>query len=160
MERIKNGRIFLQDMTDGYVLNSYSRIPCIGFGTWQTPNGEVATNAVKAAIEAGYRHIDAAANYKNEEAVGKGIKDSGISREDLFVTSKVWVKNRGYAKTLASLKKTLKDLQLDYLDLFLMHLPAPSGEAYGLTDADLDKSCFPELEGDQLGNLESDGKGI
>ena len=144
MERIKNGRIFLQDMTDGYVLNSYSRIPCIGFGTWQTPNGEVATNAVKAAIEAGYRHIDAAANYKNEEAVGKGIKDSGISREDLFVTSKVWVKNRGYAKTLASLKKTLKDLQLDYLDLFLMHLPAPSGEAYGLTDADLDKyPVFP-----------------
>ena len=86
MERIKNGRIFLQDMTDGYVLNSYSRIPCIGFGTWQTPNGEVATNAVKAAIEAGYRHIDAAANYKNEEAVGKEQrirKNSCVSKEDI-----------------------------------------------------------------------------
>ena len=134
----------MKSLTDGYILNNYTKIPCIGLGTWQTPDGKTAENAVRTAIESGYRHIDAAANYKNEESVGDGIKNSGISREELFVTSKVWVKNRGYAKTVASCKKTLHDLKLDYLDLFLMHLPCPNSAASGLTEQDTDKhDIFP-----------------
>ena len=82
--------------------------------------------AVKAALKSGYRHIDAAAIYGNEIGVGKGISESGIKRADLFVTSKVWNDERGYQKTINAFAKTLADLQLDYLDLYLIHWPASS----------------------------------
>lgn len=95
-------------------------IPVIGFGTWQAPNGLITTEAVKTALLSGYRHIDAAAIYGNETFVGKAINEfmseNGINREDLFVTSKVWNTERGYDKTIAAFHKTLKDLQLEYLE--------------------------------------------
>ncbi len=103
-------------------------IPSIGFGTWQTPDGETAVEAVKCAINAGYKHIDGAAVYANETSVGKGIKESGVDRKGLFITSKVWNTERGYEKTLNAFHKTLNDLQVDYLDLYLIHWPASENQ--------------------------------
>ena len=114
----------MNHLTDTYKLRNGKEIPCVGFGTWRTPDGEVAAASVKAAIQVGYRHIDTAAIYRNEIGVGKGIAESGISREELFVTSKVWNTERGYEKTMAAFEKTLSDLGLDYLDLYLIHWPA------------------------------------
>ncbi|MCL2093477.1 MAG: aldo/keto reductase [Treponema sp.] len=110
---------------DTYKLSDGTEIPCIGFGTWQTPDGETAVNAVKAALEAGYRHIDAAAVYNNETSVGKAIRESGIPRKDIFVTSKLANSRRGYDSTVEGLNKTLSDMGLDYLDLYLIHWPNP-----------------------------------
>jgi len=99
-------------------------VPQIGYGTWQTPN-EDARKAVKTAIGVGYRHIDTAAVYGNEEGVGLGIKDSGIKREDLFLTTKVWNSERGYEKTLKAFDASLRKLSVDYVDLYLIHWPNP-----------------------------------
>ena len=99
-------------------------IPSVGFGTWQTPDGETAVAAVKTALEAGYRHIDTAAIYRNERSVGQAIEESGIDRSEIFVTSKVWTKARGYDNTMAAFEKSLGKLGLDYLDLYLIHWPA------------------------------------
>lgn len=107
-----------------YTLTNGIKIPKIGFGTWQIPNGEDAYNAVKEALSVGYTHIDTAAVYKNEESVGKAIKDSNIEREKLFVTTKLWNTERGYDNTLAAFQKSLDTLQMDYVDLYLIHWPA------------------------------------
>ena len=113
---------------DGFVLSNGTRIPCIGFGTWQTPDGQTAIDAVSHALVAGYRHVDAAAVYHNEKSVGqgiaKGLAAAGLAREDIFVTSKVWNDDRGYESTKRALHKTLDDLGLSYLDLYLIHWPA------------------------------------
>ena len=111
-------------LTDTFKLHNGVEIPCVGFGTWRAPDGETAYNAVRRAFEVGYRHIDTAAAYKNEESVGRAIKDSGIPREEIFVTSKLWNTERGYEKALAAFDKTMERLGLDYLDLYLIHWPA------------------------------------
>ncbi len=108
---------------DGHV------IPQIGLGVWQTPN-DTAVEAVKTALQAGYRHIDTAAAYRNEKGVGEGVKASGLSREDVFVTTKLWNDNQGYDETLVAAEKSLGRLGLDHLDLYLIHWPAPRKDLY------------------------------
>ena len=113
----------MNKLTDVFELSNGVKIPCIGFGTWQTPDGEVAKNSVVEAVKAGYRHIDTAFAYGNEESVGEGIKASGIARDELFVTTKHWVTMRGYEKTIEAVESSLRALGLDYLDLCLIHWP-------------------------------------
>ena len=110
-------------LTDCFELSNGVEIPCIGYGTWQTPNGGVTENCVKSALQNGYRHVDTAWIYGNEEEVGAGIKASGVAREDIFLTSKHWVTERGYEKTIAAVEASLKNLKTDYLDLYLIHWP-------------------------------------
>lgn len=114
----------MNGLSDAFILNNGLIIPCVGFGTWQTPNGKVAANSVAAAIQAGYRHIDTAAIYGNEEGVGEGIRQSGVDRKDLFVTTKLWNRDRGYEKTLRAFDASLFNLATDYVDLYLIHWPA------------------------------------
>jgi len=108
-----------------YELANKVAIPVVGFGTWQTPDGEVAKNAVKDALSAGYCHIDTAAIYQNEEGVGRGIEESGFCREDLFVTTKAWNDVHTYADAKVALATSLKKLGLNYVDLYLIHWPNP-----------------------------------
>lgn len=110
---------------NSYTLSNNVSIPELGFGTWQTPNGDVAVSAVKKALEVGYRHIDTAQGYKNEDSVGQAIKESGIPREEIFLTTKLWNKNHSYDLVLSSFEESLKKLQTDYIDLFLIHWPNP-----------------------------------
>lgn len=111
--------------TGSFQLYNQVEIPQIGFGTWQVPDGETAADAVICAIEAGYTHIDTAAVYHNEIGVGAGIRMAGAAREELFITSKLWNDVRGYEETLKAFDASLKRLNLDYLDLYLIHWPRP-----------------------------------
>lgn len=115
----------LSSLTDTYTLSNGVKIPIVGFGTWQTPDGDVARESVKAAIAAGYRHIDTAAAYGNEESVGAGIKESGVKRADLFVTTKLWNPDHGYDNAKKAIDTSLQKLGLDYVDLYLIHWPNP-----------------------------------
>lgn len=113
-------------LTDTYTLANGVQIPVIGFGTWQSADGDVAYDAVKWALAAGYRHIDTAAIYGNEASVGRAIKDAGIAREELFITTKLWNDAHSYEATQAALTKSLTTLGLDYVDLYLIHWPNPA----------------------------------
>lgn len=104
--------------------NDSHSIPQIGLGVWKTPNDSAVT-AVQAALEAGYRHIDTAAVYENEEGVGRGIRASGVARDEIFLTTKVWNENQGYDSTLRALDESLERLGQDYIDLYLIHWPSP-----------------------------------
>ena len=108
-----------------YKLANGVEIPVVGFGTWQTPDGDVAENAVLDALKAGYRHIDTAAAYGNEEGVGRGIVKSGIPREEIFVTTKLWNGIHTYEAAKTALAESLENLGLDYVDLYLIHWPNP-----------------------------------
>ncbi|WP_434121845.1 aldo/keto reductase [Salinicoccus roseus] len=114
----------MEQLTSTFKLSNGIEIPWVGFGTWQTPDGDTAVNAVKQALVSGYRHIDTAAAYKNEGSVGQAIKESGVVREDIFITSKLWNEDRGYENTKKAFENTLKELGTDYLDLYLIHWPA------------------------------------
>ncbi len=96
----------------------------IGYGTWGIENGNPTTQAVLTAMETGYRHVDTAASYGNDFAVGKAIKKCGIPREELFITNKLWMSARGFEDAIAFCKRTLKLMKLEYLDEYLIHWPA------------------------------------
>jgi len=110
-------------------LNNGVEIPILGFGVFQISDPTECERSVVDAIQTGYSHIDTAASYLNEEAVGRGIKQSGVAREKLFITTKLWIQSHGYEGTLKAFENSLKRLQLDYLDLYLIH--QPFGDVYG-----------------------------
>ncbi len=113
---------------ENYVLSNGVKIPKIGFGTWQVPDGKIAYDSVLMALKNGYRHIDTAAAYHNEESVGKAIKDFGLPREEVFVTSKLESSIKTYDGAKKAFQKTIDALGFDYLDLYLIHAPWPWNE--------------------------------
>lgn len=107
-----------------YKLNNGLEIPNIAFGTWKFPDNETTSQIIANAIESGYRYIDTAKSYENEESVGRGIKNANIKREDIIIGGKLWNDDRGYDNIIKACHKTIKTLNCDYLDIYLMHWPA------------------------------------
>ena len=112
----------IQNLQSRIPLSNGTSIPCLGFGTWKTPADDAA-RSVAEALRVGYRHIDTATAYGNEGGVGRAIAESGIPREEIFLTSKIWNPHQGYQSTLDAFSRTLDQLQTDYLDLYLIHWP-------------------------------------
>lgn len=117
----------MSGLTSYFELSNGVKIPKLGFGTFRTPDGKVCEDSVRKALEVGYRHIDTARGYQNEGSVGRAIRESGVKREDIFVTSKVWNRMRGYEKTKECFEQTMSDLGIGYLDLYLIHWPYNKG---------------------------------
>lgn len=115
----------LKDLTSTTTLHNGVKMPMLGLGVFQVEDGEEVVHSVKSALEHGYRSIDTAAIYGNEKGVGQAIEESGIDRESLFITSKLWNSDQGYESTLEAFNDTLDRLGLDYLDLYLIHWPLP-----------------------------------
>lgn len=113
----------IKSLQDTTTLHNGVEMPSFGLGVWQVKDGEEVIQSVKAALEAGYKAIDTAAVYKNEDGVGQAIKESGIAREDLFITTKVWNADQGFETTLVAFEESLKKLGLEYVDLYLIHWP-------------------------------------
>ncbi len=113
----------LENLQSRRKLHNGIEIPYVGLGVFLMKNPEETENAIRAAIDTGYRSIDTAAVYENEESVGKAIKETTVSRDELFVTSKVWNSDQGYDSTLKAFEESLKRLDMDYLDLYLIHWP-------------------------------------
>ncbi|MGE5501681.1 MAG: aldo/keto reductase [Ignavibacteriales bacterium] len=110
-------------------LNDGRSIPQFGLGVWQTPQ-DVAADVVRTALEAGYRHVDTAAIYGNERGVGEGLRASGLPREQVFITTKLWNDRQGYDEALTAFDHSLERLGVDYIDLYLIHWPAPKRDRY------------------------------
>ena len=119
------------------ILHNGVSIPSIGFGTWQIPDGPQCVDAVKKAIDLGYRHFDTAFVYENEESVGKAIRESGIPREEFFVTSKLRNPDQKCEFALHAFELTMNLLGLDYLDMYLIHWPIPKGHNHDYADLNL-----------------------
>lgn len=115
----------MKSIQDTFTLSNGVKIPCVGFGTWNLENSQSGIDIIKTAIDCGYRHIDTAAAYHNENAVGRAVTTSGLPREEIFVTSKLDNASHGYEETLAAFDRTMNELGLDYLDLYLIHWPKP-----------------------------------
>jgi diketogulonate reductase-like aldo/keto reductase len=113
----------IKHISDSAVLHNGVKMPWLGLGVFKVNEGDEVEKAVKAAIQTGYRSIDTAAFYENEAGVGKGIRESGVPREEIFVTTKVWNTDQGYDSTLAAFERSRKKLDLDYIDLYLVHWP-------------------------------------
>jgi methylglyoxal/glyoxal reductase len=122
MEAIKQ-MTAIKTLQDTTVLHNGVKMPWFGLGVFKVEEGQEVIDSVKWAIEAGYKSIDTAAIYKNEEGVGQAIKEAGVPREELFITTKVWNKDQGYESTLAAFETSMEKLGLDYLDLYLVHWP-------------------------------------
>ncbi|MDG5773741.1 aldo/keto reductase [Mycolicibacterium fortuitum] len=116
-------------MSPRVTLNDGNSIPQVGLGVWQTP-AEETERAVTAALQAGYRHIDTAAAYRNEAETGRGLANSGVPREDVFLVTKLWNSDQGYDSTLTAFDASVERLGVDYLDLYLIHWPVPANNAY------------------------------
>ncbi|MEN4396388.1 aldo/keto reductase [Mycolicibacterium senegalense] len=116
-------------MSPRVTLNDGNSIPQVGLGVWQTP-AEETERAVTAALQAGYRHIDTAAAYRNEAETGRGLANSGVPRDEVFLVTKLWNSDQGYDSTLAAFDASLDRLGVDYLDLYLIHWPVPANNAY------------------------------
>lgn len=110
-------------------LNNGVEMPLLGFGVYQIPDPEVCEQAVGDALKIGYRSIDTAAAYDNEEAVGRAVRRSGIPREELFITTKLWISGAGYEPAKKAFEESMQKLGLEYLDLYLIH--QPYGDVYG-----------------------------
>lgn len=115
----------ITDIKGSWELANGIKMPYFGLGTWKAEDGQEVIKAVKWALENGYRHIDTAKIYENEEGVGKAVKESDVPRKDIFITSKVWNDDQGYEQTLKAFDASLKRLDTDYLDLYLIHWPVP-----------------------------------
>lgn len=114
------------DQNSTYKLSNGVEIPCIGFGMWQTPDNEVGVNSVLSALKAGYTHIDTAQAYRNEDCVGKAIQQSGVNRDDIFITTKIWNDCHSYDLVMSSFAESLKNINTSYVDLLLIHWPNPA----------------------------------
>ena len=120
-------------------LNDGITMPQLGLGVWKAEDGDEVENAVKVALETGYRLIDTAAVYRNEEGVGNALKNSGVPREELFITTKLWNADQGARNVRPALEESLKKLQLDYIDLYLIHWPMPAKDLYVETWQEMEK---------------------
>lgn len=130
-------------MEQYFVLQNGVKMPRIGYGTYKCTDGSDG-QVVRMALEAGYRLLDTAAVYENEEYVGKAVRESGIPRKEIFLTSKVWKTNLGYEKTKKSFEESLERLQTEYLDLFLLHWPKPASDTENWKE--LDRESWKALE--------------
>lgn len=135
-------------------LNNGVEMPILGYGVFQIPDPVECEKSVLEAIEVGYRLIDTAASYMNEEAVGNAIKNAGIDRKELFITTKLWVQDHGYEQTMASFERSLNRLQLDYLDLYLIH--QPYGDVFGAWRAMIDLNKSGKIKAIGISNFQMD----
>ncbi len=131
-------------MMKEFVLRNGISVPAIGYGTWRMPGSQECEDTILQAIETGYRHIDTAAMYQNEDSVGRAVLRSGVARKKFFITSKLWNTEHTYEKTMAAFEQTLERLQTNYLDLYLIHWPKPAAFAHCWEQANADTWCAME----------------